>query len=740
MSWREITENDLASTLSQGEIEAFRQDGAQDGADAVSRTIALATAKARIYISSNSFIRIGPLGTLPEGVIPAVCDIVAYRLLRRLPVAVGEDRRLAAQKAEEMLEKIANGLLKVESDDEEDELAARVATTPAHAEARPARLLDSILAALAIFAGVFSAQARDFEIDLASAKSPSAAFYHGETIVFKPLLNGSIPTNITFSTVYYQTNGMNQAWWNTDGLVFHPTNDVGAASYRFFLSGIDSSGRDWRYNGLLRFMASPGFTPNTLTPPIETLNFDSLEIQNPPWPAEIAAATNAVLESARAADTSLSNNLARAIADATPADYSEVSSLARTSLQEETDPTISAWAKASTKPTYTLNEIAPDSENWLGVQGNAGRHIKILTGISDGNIVGGLRVTASTQNDNNMTTYTYNGVAVKRMGSNTDYLWDTSAQNGIVRRSELASKADSAALDTATNRINVISTYLEGDDARIVISNLNSQASLPTASLEYKTNENWVSAWNDLDRHNWLISDYLPTNYYSKSQTDSLLDEKADRAWGFYDSHSGLYAPDNYTWISSASIAVSGGMSYQRTLTSEGAIWVLTSSGIVEDFSGTVSNGFFRVCDDEGNVHFEIVKGNKRTVGASPSSLQIVQGYSPTRLQIGYDVISQSHPTCYVTANLSSPNWKSEDDANCIANVSWSGSSGAWVATVYGKSAQPTMFVKAEYETGGDTYINNVAPVAFTNLIIDGTNYALHVETVNNKKYLILSE
>ena len=606
--------------------------------------------------------------------------------------------------------------------------------------------------------------------------------YHGETLDFEASFNTlgkPLDLSLSSATLYYQTNGMDQAWWSAPGTItgntaratFTPAMDPGAKQiYAFLAISGSESNQNYRAAARIFFKNSPGAFPNQIEPPTVRLDFNALEIANPPWPAEISAATNsalalaqasitsatnstlalaqasissatnAVLQSALSADTALSNTLARAIADATPEDYDEISSLARTSLQEETDPTISAWAKASTKPTYTLNEIAPDSENWLGVQGNAGRHIKILAGTSDGNIVGGLQITASTQNDNNMTSYTYNGVAVKRMGSNTDYLWNTSSQNGIVRRSELASFADSAALATATNRINVISTYLEGDDARIVISNLDSQASLPTASLEYKTNENWVSAWNDLDRHNWFISDYLPTNFYSKSQIDSLLDEKADRAWGFYDSHSGLYAPDNYTWISSASIAVSGGMSYQRTLTSEGAIWVLTSSGIVEDFSGTVSNGFFRVSDDAGNVHFEIVKGNKRTVGASPSSLQIVQGYSPTRLQIGYDVISQSHPTCYVTANLSSPNWKSEDDANCIANVSWSGSSGAWVATVYGKSTQPTMFVKAEYETGGDTYINNVAPVAFTNLIIDGTNYALHVETVNNKKYLILSE
>lgn len=95
----------------------------------------------------------------------------------------------------------------------------------------------------------------------------------------------------------------------------------------------------------------------------------------------------------------------------------------------------------SSKPSYSLNEICPDTENWLGVQGNAGRHIKVLAGTVGGQIVGGLRVTASAQNDNNMTTYTYGGVAVRRNGVNTDYVFDESSDNGIVRRAELASLA-----------------------------------------------------------------------------------------------------------------------------------------------------------------------------------------------------------------------------------------------------------------------------------------------------------
>lgn len=114
--------------------------------------------------------------------------------------------------------------------------------------------------------------------------------------------------------------------------------------------------------------------------------------------------------------------------------------LGATALQNytETDPTVPSWAKADTKPSYTLNDVAPNSENWLGVQGNAGRTIKILAQGAGSSPAGGVQVTASTLSNSNTTTYAYSGVAVKRNGVNTDYLWDTTSASGIVRRSELA--------------------------------------------------------------------------------------------------------------------------------------------------------------------------------------------------------------------------------------------------------------------------------------------------------------
>ena len=147
------------------------------------------------------------------------------------------------------------------------------------------------------FAAALSGFAKTFDVDISTGRpaASNAAYYHGETIEFRAVRGRSVVTNIEYSCVYYQTNGMDSVWWHTDGLVFHPTNDVGAASYRFFLEGRDDLGRDWHANGLLRLLPSPGFTPNTIELPVAHLDFAAVEVLNPPWTDPDYSTSNAAL-------------------------------------------------------------------------------------------------------------------------------------------------------------------------------------------------------------------------------------------------------------------------------------------------------------------------------------------------------------------------------------------------------------------------------------------------------------
>jgi hypothetical protein len=125
---------------------------------------------------------------------------------------------------------------------------------------------------------------------------------------------------------------------------------------------------------------------------------------------------------------------------------------------------------------------------------------------------------------------------------------------------------------------------------------------------------------------------------------------------------------------------------------------------MVAETGGNITNGFFRIKDDEGNTTFEIVRGNKRTVGATASGIRVTQSGGNNVVTVPYNVVSEAHPTIYGTTDLEEGEWTDS------LSVEWLGQSGAYTAIV--TSASSTLFLKAEYEIGGETYIRNAAPIS----------------------------
>lgn len=286
-----------------------------------------------------------------------------------------------------------------------------------------------------------------------------------------------------------------------------------------------------------------------------------------------------------------------------------------------------------------------------------------------------------------------------------------------------------------------------GDDCRLISTWYNSVTRMPYLSLQFKMKDEetgtnfWYKVWDELTRYNYIIDQHLPTNFYTKAQMDAALDTKADRAWGHYDSHTGAYAPDGFTWISSPKIAIAGGLAYQRVVTSEGAIFVLMSNGMTT-VTGGETNGFFRISDDKGKTLFEITKGSESVQGATSwvKSTEQINGY--THLYLDYFVESPRHPTIEVCTDLHRLDWKSETDPECLANVVWTGTSGHYNAEVWGKQPYTVLFVRASYLQGAQDVIRHNAPVEFgSSIVIRGTTYNnLRVEEISGKKVLVVDD
>lgn len=317
----------------------------------------------------------------------------------------------------------------------------------------------------------------------------------------------------------------------------------------------------------------------------------------------------------------------------------------------------------------------------------------------------------------------------------------------VVTPSELEpveEKADEA-LELAVD----VAALVYGDDCQLVSTNYNSLTKIPSLFMRFKIkNEDtgemeWRTVWNEMTRWNWLTNEYLPTNFYTKAQIDSALDQKADRAWGHYDSHTGGYAPDGFTWISSPSIAIAGGMAYQRVATTEGSVWVLESNGMTV-YTGGETNGYFRISDDKGNAVFEITKGTEQVVGATAGSVRVENVGDKPHIFITYNVTSAVHPKLEICRDLKAKDWQTEDSENCPANVTWTGSAGAYVAEVWGKDVEERLFVQGTYKKGARDQITNSAPVAFTEIVIGGVTYRCSVGTAtvdgSSKKVLVLDD
>ena len=146
-------------------------------------------------------------------------------------------------------------------------------------------------AAFAAFAGV----PIKWSVETSRAEERVIDVYHGESLDMEVTFKTygqilELPTNEVAAT-FWQTNGMNTAYWRTNNVeivasngimrtTFGPEQDVGAKTLRGFI-GI--AGQIYRAAFVLRFKDAPGYNPTIVEWPYRRLDFDLIEIVNPPY-------------------------------------------------------------------------------------------------------------------------------------------------------------------------------------------------------------------------------------------------------------------------------------------------------------------------------------------------------------------------------------------------------------------------------------------------------------------------
>ena len=436
---------------------------------------------------------------------------------------------------------------------------------------------------------------------------------------------------------------------------------------------------------------------------------------------------------APAPDLSPSNATLVATIEATspaPGDYATVSNRAMTALQSytETDPKFGAWKSAHWNSsegvdlakhawilgnpfsalTFTANDIV-DAIN--AVFAASAEHTDSATNaiIAD---ISTLSASIPTTTSNIVTKAYVEGLGISSEET------DPTVPSWAKAETKPTYTASEVGATTAADVYRLVA----GTNVVLVVTNYNSATHAAAMKLQHLDPESgqYVTYWDEMRQHGITYTNGM--NY-----TDAAIAERAaPRAWSGTTSGLGSEAPAGVTWISTPETVIAGGFEYEKVVTSAGAVWVLTSNGMS---TGATSNSFFRVAASDGTELFSIEKTDSYLIGVNADGIT----RSGNTVTIPINVVAAEHPYIRCTKNLVNPTWVKEDEGglDCAwATVSWSGTTGAYVATV--TTAEPQAFFYFEYMVEGQVKIKNSAKTEMSGgILFNGTTY---LPTVNGNK------
>lgn len=482
-----------------------------------------------------------------------------------------------------------------------------------------------------VFAAALSGVAKTFDVDISTGRPAASneAYYHGETIEFRAVRGRSVVTNIEYAAIYYQTNGMGDVWWKTDGLVFHPTNDVGAASYRFFLEGRDDLGRDWHANGLLRLLPSPGFTPNEIELPVARLDFANIEVANAPYYSK--AETDAAIAAATPAETD-------PVWEAEKSGYATAAGLA--TLEAEARPAINGYS----------------------------RLYSFVSGATNANFV--------------VTNY------------------------------QLTAEADAA-------RVHFDPSDPDLDFSTVPASLRIEDASSGTNRVVVDTRDFVVWYW--AQKIGGAIAEAVST------AVDTC------RAWCSFTA-TGLENPIPDTLVIDVpNIWLMAGKTFEKHVAGSNACWVIRSNGVTMPISDNAqsADGFLELTDAFGQPYIRFNKTESYFVDPAADGIEYDKATGAWLVTYSTASKPKGGANAVIVGSTTYPGkavLKAEDDADCPATITWTGSANNWVMHAVPKpidgAVPKSMFFGAVVEVQGQDYIEYLRPMSIPHLLVDGVKIA----------------
>ena len=611
-----------------------------------------------------------------------------------------------------------------------------------------------LLAALSGFAKTIK-----WTISEPAPRAAAFAAYHGETVEFAPEFAGAVSNvSLAAASIHYQTNGMGDVWWTIPGTTFHPTNDVGASQYRFFVRAGDAAGISYAANGILRMLDSPGFDPAVLPLPRRSLDFDAVEISNAPWPTaeEIEAAAAAALDAAKeytdnaitaagAVTPGMVTNIVNDIAP-TPGDYENVSNKAVNAVQEVVinDVTNNAFKIAvkgiPTSTWYTnatTNDAARVKIGTLTVFQGKGTDIKVA-GADEyiewpvtGNQPANYDLYAPGETDPTVPSW----AKAANPPTETDPTvpaWAKAAQAPVTSLAPATNYTDSV--------VAPIWQIVLGDRVWFAVTNYMRTVDGVAPSLQLWEIREGVTnlVYHSTEEITNLIG--KATAPLATTQAlDAVRAAMPSKAWSRYQSATGADnpAPADVTIISTPVVQLTGGGEWTpHTLSAGGTVWTLESNGFTSISGGT--NGYFSIRNT--------VTGEEVLTVEERSIIPSVPLNAAFEAKDGgggfvYTVYADSRPTLYTSTNLAhraKAAWDAEgDDPNVVVNSWTNNGDGTWTADVTLVVPSIQYFAYVGVHESKDTIISNKRAASFDGgVFIDGVKYRLGTALINGVRVL----
>lgn len=466
--------------------------------------------------------------------------------------------------------------------------------------------------------------------------------------------------------LYWQTNGMGSAWWSApasaSGSVLRaswtPACETGGASFYKGFIGIPGSIYSAAFT--LRLRPSPGAAPNALPLPAPRIDFAAIEVANAPW------------------------------------------------VEEESDPTVPAWAKAAAKPKYAASEVGA----YTKAQADAAIS-SATAGLATSDDLAGVQADVSTLNVGYARLYGFATGATNANFSATNYPpTATDAEARCHYRPE------------------------DGMDFSTV-----------PASLRLNENRDgaWRTVWDSRDWTVWYFRfrERRLTNDIARLKAENAaLSNRLERAMAWADrTADGVENPMSDTLVvDRPNLWLMAGYDWQKCVSGSNQCFVIRAKGVALS-GGSNTNGFLEICDAFGKPYMRVNKSAETfadpviddiSFDAAEGAWHVVFGNTakPTRGGANCELEDGGGGKRLLYA---------EDDPDCPATITWptgpESHAGHWVMKAVPKPVNGVvpsrMFFGAEIKVPGKDYVEYVKEASFGAGIRVGNNVYDAVESGN---------